>query len=214
MPPDPLPPQVAPGTGSHTVWVWLVALLSLLSLFPPFMYLDQMLRGMVDLVALLPASGSAPDPQRLLEAELSLIFNPWLLVMTVIGWGSTALYVWFAFLDARELGRRGFAAPFPWLWSLLSPVVYVIGRHAVIRRRGGTGSAPLIVTIAIQVVVFIATMVWTLVLVLQVTVATLPSIDASTVLPAPEESVGPVTDVWVVATFEDHAQPKQTLARR
>lgn len=175
VPPDPQPPQVAPGTSSHTVWVWLiVVLLPLLNVFPAFLYLDQMLRGVLDLVALLPASGSAPDPQRLLAAELSLIFNPWLLVMTVIGWGSTALYVWFAFLDARELERRGFAAPFPWLWSLLSPLVYVIGRHAVIRRRGGKGAAPLIVTIAIQVAVFVATMVWTVVLMFQVTAAILP----------------------------------------
>ncbi|WP_350353052.1 hypothetical protein ABS642_08965 [Microbacterium sp. A8/3-1] len=57
---------------------------------------------------------------------------------------------------------------------MLSPLVYVIGRHAVIRRRGGKGAAPLIVTIAIQVAVFIATMVWTVALVLQVTAAILP----------------------------------------
>ncbi len=156
------------------MWVWLIVLLPLLSLFPVFLYLDQMLRGMVDLVALFPTSGSAPDPQRLVAAELALFFNPWFLVLMVIGWGTSALYVWFAFLDARELERRGFAAPFPWLWSLLSPLVYVIGRHAVIRRRGGKGAAPLIVTIAIQIAVFVATMVWTVVLMFQVTAAILP----------------------------------------
>ena len=202
-PPDPRPPQAAPGTSSHTVWVWLIVLLPLLSLYPAFVYLDQMLRGMVDLVALFPTGGSTPDPQRLVAAELALFFNPWFLVLLVIGWGSSALYVWFAFLDARELERRGFADPFHWLWTLLSPLAYVIGRHAVIRRRGGKGAAPLIVTIAIQIAVFIAAMVWTVVLVLQMTAAILPSNGASTALPAPAESASPVVDEWVVVTFED-----------
>ncbi|KTR73670.1 hypothetical protein NS234_19740, partial [Microbacterium oxydans] len=63
-------------------------------------------------------------------------------------------------LGARGLAARGFVRPFPWAWTFLSSLVYVIGRHVVIRRRGGRTLAPLVVTIAIQVAMLLAASVW------------------------------------------------------
>ena len=69
---------------------------------------------------------------------------------------------------SRELAARGFVRPFPWAWTFLSSLVYVIGRHVVIRRRGGRILAPLVVTIAIQVAILLAASVWASVFAVQV----------------------------------------------
>lgn len=159
----PEPTPVQPGTSANTVWVWLVVLLPLVSLIPVFGYLAQLQHDMFALFALIPFDGSAPDMERFIAAEMSLIFSPWYLVLMLVGWTTYGVTVWFAALDARELAARGFVKPFPWPWAFLGSLVYVIGRHVVVRRRGGRGAGPLITTIVIQVGAFIATMVWALV---------------------------------------------------
>ncbi len=153
------------------MWIWLIVLLPLLSLIPAFIYLENMRRGMVDLMRLDPFHGSPIDVESFVAAQLGLYLDPWFLVLIPVNWGLLAACVWFAALDARELAHRGFADPFPWLWSLLSLLVYVIGRHVVIRRRGGRGAAPLIATIAIQVATFVASMVWVVVFTMQIVAA-------------------------------------------
>src|SRR5206468_9638315 len=55
-----------------------------------------------------------------------------------------------AFLDRRILLRRGIVRPFHWVWSVL-PLVYLIGRSVVLRRRVGRGSAPLWVSLLLSV---------------------------------------------------------------
>ena len=54
---------------------------------------------------------------------------------------------WFAYLDWRELGRRGVPKPFHFAWVFLSSGVYPIGRSVVVRRRTGKGIAPMWVAI-------------------------------------------------------------------
>lgn len=166
-------PQVAPGTSTNTVWVWLGVLLPLLSVIPTFGYLDQMRRGMLDVVALIPRDGSTPDPQALVEAQLGMVFNGWYLVVMVVSWAMYGVSVWFAVLDARELSARGFLRPFHWAWSFVGASVYVIGRHVVIYRRGGRGAGPLWVTIATQVALVLATIIWSAVLTVQLMEAVL-----------------------------------------
>lgn len=166
---SPEPPQVSPGTSSSTVWVWLIVLLPLLSTIAAIGYLAQMQRGMFDMLALIPLDGSTSlDVERFIAAEFGMFLTPWYLVLLLLGWAIYGLSAWFAALDVRDLKARGFARPFHWAWTFLSPLVYVIGRHVVIRRRGGRGSAPLIVTIAIQVVTLIALTVWVSVFVSQI----------------------------------------------
>lgn len=154
------PPQVPAGTSSHTTWIWLVVLLPLLTLVPMIGYLDHLQRSMVDLVASIPTDGSPPNPELIVGAPLDLIFTPWYLVALVVGWVTSALCIWSAYLDTRVLAERGFVRPFAWWWMFISPLAYVIGRHVVVRRRGGSGPAPLIVTVVIQVAVFALVMVW------------------------------------------------------
>jgi len=149
--------------------VWLIVLLPVLSTIAALGYLAETQQRLLDVLALVPmGSSSSLDVERFIVAELNAFLTPWYLVLTLSGWVIYGLSVWFAALDARDLAARGVIRPFPWPWAFLSSLVYVIGRHVVVRRRGGRGSAPLIVMIAIQVVAVIAVSVWASVFVSQV----------------------------------------------
>lgn len=161
-------PSVPEGTSTTTVWVWLIVLLPVLSAIATIGYLVQMQQGMFDMLAAVPLDDSSSlDVERFIAAELNAFLTPWYLVLTLSGWVIYGLSVWFAALEARQLTARGFSRPFPWAWIFLSSLVYVIGRHVAIRRRGGRTLAPLLVTIAIQVVVLLAASVWASVFVVQ-----------------------------------------------
>lgn len=58
-----------------------------------------------------------------------------------------ALFIRFALQDSRELRRRQIREPFGWGWAFI-PIVYVIGRTAVVYSRTGQGLAPLFVCVA------------------------------------------------------------------
>lgn len=154
-------PSVPEGTDANTTWVWLIVLLPVLSAIATIGYLVQMQQGVFEVLAVVPVDGSSSlDVERFIAAEFNAFLTPWYLVLTLSGWVVYGLSVWFAALDVRELAAKGFARPFPWAWTFLSSLVYVIGRHVVIRRRGGRTLAPLVVTIAIQVVMLLAASVW------------------------------------------------------
>lgn len=154
------PAHVAGGTSTNTVWVWVIVLLPLVSIIPTFVYLAYVQQAMMDLLHVIPLDGSDIDPQVMIGMQMGLIFNPWYLVLLLVGFATYGVSAWFAYLDARELERRGFTRPFHWAWTFLSVLVYVIGRTVVLRRHGGRGAAPLIVLIATQVVLCIAIFVW------------------------------------------------------
>ncbi len=71
----------------------------------------------------------------------------------------------FAFLDWRELKRRGVPAPFHWAFSFLAlagfGIVYPIGRSVVVKRRTGTSDRVLLVAILTIVVSFIVVIIFT-----------------------------------------------------
>jgi Protein of unknown function (DUF2510) len=58
------------------------------------------------------------------------------------------LLAWF---DTRRLAAVGVARPFHWAWAFLTPIVYVIGRSIVVRRRSGHGLWPIWVLAAFYV---------------------------------------------------------------
>lgn len=157
-----IPPTVAPGTRATTVWIWVIVLLPILSAIPTIAYLNELQHGLVGYLGVLPTDGSTPDPRAMLQMQMAMIYTPAYFAVLVLGLVSYGLSVWFAYLDARELSRRGFVRPFHWAWMFLSAWVYVIGRTVVVSRRGGRGSAPLWVFVAVQVVGFVAVMAWTI----------------------------------------------------
>ena len=143
------PDGVKPGT----VWFWALVVgapvLQSLLLIPLAIYLNQIL------------GGNLTDANTIVNDE----FTPMFLVVTLAGWVVEAFCIVFAVLDWRELRKRGVPSPFHWAWSFFVvalgwPVVYVIGRTVVAKRRTGSGLAPLWVFIALEVVAFIAGVVF------------------------------------------------------
>lgn len=61
-------------------------------------------------------------------------------IASLVLWIGTVLLAW---LDHRTLRDRGLERPFPWAWAIIGPLVYLIGRSVVVRRRVGGSAAPL-----------------------------------------------------------------------
>ncbi|KQS16372.1 hypothetical protein [Frigoribacterium sp. Leaf186] len=61
-------------------------------------------------------------------------------VVSLVLWVGIVVLAW---LDHRTLRGRGLERPFAWGWALLGPLVYLIGRSVVVRRRVGGSAAPL-----------------------------------------------------------------------
>ena len=132
----PLPPE----TQVHTVWIWLVLLLPLLSTLISLATLRTVARTF----------GRLTHPS---AANLSLLSSPASLASTLVGLAFFAVSVVFSWLDYRTLERRGVDRPFHWAWTFLAWPVYTIGRAVIVRRvAGGRGMSVLWATIAVVVV--------------------------------------------------------------
>jgi hypothetical protein len=148
--PAPERPLLPAGTPIYSVFIWLVALLPLvtyiiLPLWNPFAGLPQ-IRGSRDLQTL----------------AIPLAFFGWAyFAFLIISWISYGLIVVFAWRDYRQLERVGVVRPFHWAWAFLSGLVYVIGRSVIVRRVApGRGFAPIWVSVAVFVVGLVVALVW------------------------------------------------------
>lgn len=138
----PYPPtelKAPEGTNPYTPWIWLIVVLPLVVALPA-LGIDW-----GSLVDLTDTTGMS---------ALGIYANPLYWVMLLGGWVAYGLNAWFAYLDWRELQRRGVPKPFHFAWVFLSSGVYPIGRSVVVRRRTGTGIAPMWATIATLVLSF------------------------------------------------------------
>jgi hypothetical protein len=133
-------PQRAPeGTNPATMWIWLLALAPLISIWQAATLdvnalVEQAMQG----VEIAPDGTVTGTPNTSTGAA-----------------DFTGLFLWLAgvgaaALDWRALKARGVDRPFHWAWAILWSLVYVIGRSVVARRRTGTGFAPMWTTIALQ----------------------------------------------------------------
>jgi len=145
------------GTDPYTLWIWLILALPVVQALPIF-FMDW--SSVID--------ASLADPTGF--GAYSVLFSPAYLVLIAFGWIGTGLMFWFAYLDWRELQRRGVPQPFHWAWIFLtlavSYAVYTIGRSVVVKRRTGRGIAPMWITIATIVAGF-AVGIWITVVIVQ-----------------------------------------------
>lgn len=138
----PYPPaelKAPEGTKPYTPWIWLIVVLPLVVSLPAL--------G-IDWGALVDLTDTTG------MSALGVYTNPLYWVMLLGGWVAYGLNAWFAYLDWRELQRRGVPKPFHFAWVFLSSGVYPIGRSVVVRRRTGTGIAPMWVTIGMLALSF------------------------------------------------------------
>lgn len=137
---------VRPDIQTGTVWIWLVVLLPLVTMPAIFM---------IDWRSYLESSLAAPAPDAANPLLPPVGMTLASLALGALGYVVAGLGVLFAWLDWRELRRRGIQKPFPWPWAFLALVVtngvYVIGRGVILRRQTGKGLGPVWAWIAVSV---------------------------------------------------------------
>jgi hypothetical protein len=140
-PSTPLRPDIQ----TNTAWIWLVVLLPLVML-PTIFLIDWRgyLESSLDMSSLDTANPMLPSVGMTLTS----------VGLSIAGFVVAGIGVLFAWLDWRELKRRGIQKPFHWAWAFLALVVtngvYVIGRGVILRRQTGKGLAPVWVWIAVS----------------------------------------------------------------
>ena len=149
--------QKAPeGTNVQTPWIWLNVLLPLLGLIPLF-FMDT--SGFIR-----DAMANPADPTSAMEAQLAFMFQPAILASYGLSFLIMGLTILFAFLDYRELKRRGVPAPFHWAFSFFAlagfGIVYPIGRSVVVKRRTGTSDRVLLAAILTLVLSIVVVIIW------------------------------------------------------
>lgn len=128
-------PVLASGTSVETWAIWLIVIaLPLLAAVP--VVLTDYRTYFQDVLIAAQAHTVAPAPASLLIGQ----------VLGLLTFGASLL---LAFVDWRLLRQRGIVRPFHWLWDLL-PLVYLIGRGVVLRRRVGRGMSPLVVSLVLS----------------------------------------------------------------
>jgi hypothetical protein len=140
-------PKAPDGTSPTTPWIWLTVGSLVISIVG-YVFLGGFLSTFANLYA---NTGTAFS---------QLYSDPEYIAYTAIGWVAIAAAILFPILDWRALEKRGVPKPFHWAFSLFvlilgTPIVYVIGRTVVVRRRTGKGLAPLWVFIALQIICWI-----------------------------------------------------------
>jgi hypothetical protein len=139
------PPKVPASTSPHTWAIWVLAALPVVSLI---------LITATDFRAALPA-----DPYD----RPSMMPGAGYLATQLLGFLLYGAGVVVAYLDWRDLGRRGFVRPFHWAWTFLGSGVYVIGRSIIVRRRiegsPNQALAPIWLWAGISAIVFFAFLV-------------------------------------------------------
>lgn len=136
-------PTAPAGTQPYTPWIWLLAVL------PAIGILTSVVTIFTTNVDDLTGSASATNPFAYTPAEI---------ISSLLGWVVIGLAILFGILDHRELRRRGVEQPFHWafiFFNIIGAPVYMIGRSIVMRRRVGSGLAPMILNVALIVVGFI-----------------------------------------------------------
>jgi hypothetical protein len=136
--------------------VWVVAVAAIVGSLPTFFFdMSGYIESSMDAAMRGQSSGTTAD----------------MLAFTLISWGlSTLAYaatVVGAYLDTKQLAAVGVVRPFHWAFAFIPlPLVYLIGRHVVLRKVGSSGGAPLWTHIALYIVLIVVTIVWSVVVTL------------------------------------------------
>ncbi|MCS0499678.1 DUF2510 domain-containing protein [Protaetiibacter mangrovi] len=159
-------PALPEGTRVDTVWVWLVALLTLVSSIPIFFF-DM--TGYMRAVFEAEYSG---DTSQLTSAMAGYL--AFFAIYGVLGWVVYGFLVFSAFRDYKHLVSVGVERPFHWAFAFIPyAIVYLIGRHVVLRKVTRTAGWPLWAHIGSYVVLIIVSFVW-MALMMQAIFAELP----------------------------------------
>lgn len=146
------------GTRVDNIWVWIVSLGFLISCIPLFFF-DMV--GYVRAVTFAELSGDSSALGGIMGAYVGFFVISWLLSVAI--WGFS---VFAAFRDVKHLEALGVVRPFHWAFAFIPyTIVYLIGRHVVLRKVVRTAGWPLWAHIGAYVVVIIGSIIWSIVIV-------------------------------------------------
>lgn len=139
-------PRLADHLPVDSVWTWIIALAPFLTL-PGLFLID--VRGYLRFLTENDASGAVS-------------YFAGTGILALVGWALTALIIVAAFRDSKRLASLGVVRPFHWAFAFLGAVVYLIGRHVVLRKVTRTAGWPLWANVAGLVVTVVVTVFWTI----------------------------------------------------
>ena len=143
-------PTAPEGTRPYTPFIWALAALPVVNI----------------VFAVISWTAFTPDPDSLSSGP-SLLQGSGLGSYTVT-FVIAALSILFALLDYRALTRAGVPKPFHWAWiffALINIPVYIIGRSVVVRRRTGSGLAPMFLYLGLWVAAFVVSSIFAAIMV-------------------------------------------------
>lgn len=114
-------PRLPQGTRTETAFIWVIALLPLISIAVGSLYSPT-----IRYTTIGPEHIRTVDPSSVYDAGYFLVQGVGLLLY--------AAGVVLARFDHRQLVARGVVRPFSWPWAFLAAPVYVIGRFVVLRK--------------------------------------------------------------------------------
>lgn len=152
-------PKLPEGTRVDNGWVWLVSLVHLVSVLP-LVFFD--VNGLVRNVMFAELSETADTSMfgEIMAGYVSLSLVSW--VISIATWAAAIVGAW---RDNVFLKAQGVERPFHWAFAFIPyPLVYLIGRHVVLRKVSRTAGWPLWAHIISYALVLIAVTVWVVVL--------------------------------------------------
>lgn len=149
-------PLLPEGTKIHSVFVWLLAvwpaIASILLMIWSFYFASSL-------------SAIPHELWRYLETDYMGSGTAGVLFLSTLG-VFVGLFFWlivvlFAFFDYRFLKRQGVVRPFHWAWTILDPIIYIIGRGVVLYKvTPKKGLAPIWTWIGANVVGALFLLTW------------------------------------------------------
>ncbi len=153
-------PALPEGVRIDTGWVWVVSLITFVSVIPMFFFdFSGYMLAMVEA----STSGGGTGLPPAFAGYFALVA-----VLGVLGWAAWGFTVFAAYRDYKHLLAIGVVRPFHWAFAFIPyTIIYLIGRHVVLRKVSRTAGWPLWAHIAAYVLLIVGSLVWSLVMVQQ-----------------------------------------------
>lgn len=141
-------PLLPPGTRVDSAWIWLIVVVPWVLASTIFLF---------DI-------GTVLDALWIDDVERALAHvGEHLAVLAGSSLATIGFALVFAYRDARRLRTLGVVRPFPWGYAAIAGLVYVVGRHVVLRKVTPASAAPLAASIALYILWYGAFGTWAIV---------------------------------------------------
>jgi hypothetical protein len=145
-------PKAPPGAKVYNLFIWIIVALPIVSIILNLLSVSSIEPVLESILKQAQANPGAST------TVPTVTTTPWEVVAEIVGLLITAATIVLAYFDWRALKAQGIARPFHWAFAFIAfitPLVYIIGRSIVVRRRAGHGLLPMWISIGVVVVGFV-----------------------------------------------------------